>query len=136
MSQPEFGVKVKLEASIAPSEDPAKVRAAMVNVFGDSLYSFEEGERMLRASSDDPKSIRRLHDQLRDRHVRGAARRLLMAGRKGDRATVMLNRQAATAGVLALCSTEEESSLGPIYLSVESEQLEALIQWLTAYEAG
>ncbi len=108
----------------------------MVNVLGDSMCSFEEGKRTLRAISADPKSIVKLHDQLRDRHVRGAARRLLLSRREGDRVTVMLNRQAAFAGVLVLCGTESESPLGPLYLTIESKDMDAIVQWLTAYESG
>lgn len=108
----------------------------MGNVLGDSAYSFEEGKRSLRAASVDPRSIRRLHDQLRDRRVRGAARRLFASGREGDRATVMLNRQAAFSGVLVMCSSEAESPLGPLYLTIESKDMDAVVQWLTAYESG
>lgn len=107
-----------------------------MNVVGDSRHSVEEGKWLLRITSDDPRSVERLHDQLRDRHVRAAARRLLLAGKQGDRTTVMVNRQAAAAGVVALCSTEEESALGPMYLTLESKQLDSLIRWLTAYESG
>lgn len=136
MSQPEFRVRLALAASVAPSEDPAKVRTAMVNVLGDSACAFEEGAKGLRATSVDPKSIRKLHDQLRDRHVRGAARRLLLSGREGDTVTVMLNRQAAFSGVLALCGSAAESPLGPLYLTIESKEMDAIVQWLTAYESG
>lgn len=112
------------------------MNAAIGNVLGDSVYSLEEGKRSLRATSVDPRSIRRLHDQLRDRHVRGAAKRLLASGREGDRATVMLNRQAALSGVLAMCGSEAESPLGPLYLTIESKDMDAVLQWLTAYEPG
>ena len=135
MSQPEFHVRLALVASVAPSEDPAKVRAAMASVLGESAYAFEEGTKALRATSVDPKSIRKLHDQLRDRHVRGAARRLLLSGREGDTVTVMLNRQAAFGGVLALCGSAGESPLGPLYLTIESKQMDAVVKWLTAYES-
>lgn len=136
MSLPEFHLRVTLEGLVALSEDPSRVKAAMANVLGDSLYQIEEGARTLRITSDDPRSIKRLHDQLRDRHVRAAARKLLYAGRDGNTASVMLNRQAAYAGVLVLCGSEEESPLGPLYLTVVSDELDSVIQWLTAYEAG
>jgi len=131
---PEFPLRLTLDSPLSLSEDPKKVLGAMMNVVGDCRHSVEEGRQLLRIASDDPKSVERLHDQLRDRHVRAAARRLLLTGRQGDRTTVMVNRQAAAAGVVALCSAEEESALGPMYLTLESKHLDSLIQWLTAYE--
>ena len=89
----------------------------------------------MKITSDDPQCLVKVHDQLRDRRVRAAARRLLMTGREGSRTTVMLNRQAATAGIVVLCSSEAESPLGPMYLTIESRELDAVIDWLTAYEA-
>ena len=136
MSLPEFRLRVTVEASLSLSEDPAKVKAAMLNVLGEAGYTLEEGSRLLKMAADDPRSIKKLHDQLRDRHVRSAARRLFNLGRQGNSTRVMINRQAAHAGVLALCSAPEESALGPIYLTIESRELDAVIQWLTAYEAG
>lgn len=133
---PEFRLRLTLDSPLSPSEDAQKVLGAMMNVIGDSGHSVEEGKRLLRITSDDPRSVERLHDQLRDRHVRAAARRLLLAGRQGDRTTVMVNRQAAVAGVVVLCSTEAESALGPMFLTLESKQLDSLIRWLTAYEEG
>jgi predicted RNA binding protein with dsRBD fold (UPF0201 family) len=47
--------------------------------------------------------------------------------------SLMLNKQAAAAGVIALCGSTEESPLGPIYLTAESEQIATVIDWLTAY---
>lgn len=132
--QPDFRLSLTLESGLSLSEDSQKVLGAMKQVLGDSRYSVEERSKSIRITSDDPKSIGRLHDQLRDRHVRAAARRLLLLGRAGDKTTVMVNRQAATAGVIALCDSEEESALGPMYLSIESKQLDAIVRWLTAYE--
>lgn len=136
MSRPEFSVRVSVEASVRPSEDPVKVRKAVENVLGECRHDVEEGPRTVKATSDDVASVRLLHDQLRDRHVRAAARRLLLAGREGDRTTLMLNRQAAYSGVLVLCGSEEESPLGPIYLTVESDRIDDAIEWLTAYAEG
>jgi predicted RNA binding protein with dsRBD fold (UPF0201 family) len=136
MPEPEFRLAVSLEASLALSEDPAKVKVAMANALGDARYSLQKGERLLRMTSDDPRSIKRLHDQLRDRHVRAAARNLLYHGREGRRTTVMLNRQAANAGVLVLCGTAGESPMGPMFFAIESKELDSVIQWPTSYETG
>jgi len=133
---PEFEVNLLVEARVAPSEEPERVQRAVENIVGDCEYSVRVHGDLVRLSSSDPKCLDRVHDQLRDRHIRSAARRLLLVGREGDRTRAMVNRQAAFHGVIALCGNEEESTLGPINLTLRSRQIESIIEWLTAYPSG
>jgi predicted RNA binding protein with dsRBD fold (UPF0201 family) len=105
----------------------------MRQVFGDCEYKVDEGPATIRLSSSSSRCLYRLHDQLRDRHVRDAARRLMLASLEGDILALKLNRQAAAAGVLALCSSAIESPLGPLNLSIETDAPQQLIDWLTAH---
>jgi hypothetical protein len=91
---------------------------------------------MIKMLSEGLSSLNILREQLRDRHIRSAARRLLLLELKGDSTSLMLNRQAATVGVVTLCSSADQSPLGPIYMTIRSKQIEAVIDWLTAYEEG
>ena len=135
MSRPDFRVEVRLKATVSPSEDPGKVAGALQNVLGGTLGAeVEKGGAEL--TTDDVRVISHIKDQLRDRHVRSAARRQLLVNSAGRTTFVMLNRQAAAAGVVAVCGSAEESPLGPIYISVESDELPAVIDWLTAYGEG
>jgi predicted RNA binding protein with dsRBD fold (UPF0201 family) len=127
---------VHIEAELAPSEDPDKVLGALARVLGDVPHALRRERESIALESSDPGNLDRLRDQLRDRRVRGAARKRLLAGRSGNTTTIMLNRQAATVGVIALCDSEEESSLGPIFLTIVSEQLDRVIEWLTDYPAA
>lgn len=105
----------------------------MRNVLGDCEYTVDEGPGSIRIRSASSRCLQRLHDQLRDRHVRDAARRLMLASLEGNVLPLKLNRQAAAAGVLALCSSAVESPLGPLNLEVETESMQGLIVWLTAH---
>jgi predicted RNA binding protein with dsRBD fold (UPF0201 family) len=105
----------------------------MRQVLGDCDYSVDEGAASIRIRSESSRCLQKLHDQLRDRHVRDAARRLMLASLEGHVLPLKLNRQAAAAGVLALCSNAVESPLGPLNLEIECEAPEKLIDWLTAY---
>jgi uncharacterized protein len=134
--RPRSSSSVTLGATLSPSEDPQRVLEAMKNVLGEVPHTVKEEENLIRVESSASESLDRLHDQLRDRHVRGAARRRFLAGRSGRRTTVMVNRQAAAAGIVALCDSEEESPLGPVFLTIESRDLDETIRWLTAYEVG
>jgi predicted RNA binding protein with dsRBD fold (UPF0201 family) len=134
MSHPEFRVKVTLEATVSPSEDPAKVVGALQKIVGALEGAMKNGEAVV--TTQDIRAVSHIGDQLRDRHVRSAARRQLLLNTKGRTTFMMLNRQAAAAGVVAICGTAEESALGPIYANIESDDLTAVIDWLTAYGEG
>jgi predicted RNA binding protein with dsRBD fold (UPF0201 family) len=125
--------RIELRASVAPSEDQQKVLAAMRQVLGDCECSIDVGEISIRMRSSSPRCLQKLHDQLRDRHVRDAASRLMLRFLEGNTLTILLNRQAATAGVIALCTTATESPLGPLTMEIESDKPQKLIDWLTAY---
>jgi predicted RNA binding protein with dsRBD fold (UPF0201 family) len=125
--------RVELRATVSASEDPQKVLAAMRQVLGDCDYSVDEGATSIRLRSTSSRCLQKLHDQLRDRHVRDAARRLMLASLEGSVLPLKLNRQAAAAGVLALCSNAVESPLGPLNLEIETDAPEKLIDWLTAH---
>ncbi len=135
MPERELTGKVTLEATVSPSEDPEKVAEAMGNVLGVKVEASGES-KSIRFESTDIGCLSHFREQLRDRHVRAAARRLLNRGREGNSVALMLNRQAATVGVVALCGTPSESPLGPVYLRIDSKRLEEIIDWLTAYEEG
>jgi predicted RNA binding protein with dsRBD fold (UPF0201 family) len=136
MSQPDFRAKVVLEARVSPSEDPSKVAGALGKVVGEEPGGVVAGSDSARLVTENVRAMTRIRDQLRDRHVRSAARRQLLLNRSGRSTSVMLNRQAAAAGVLAICGSSEESPLGPIYLTIESDRLDRAIDWLTAYAEG
>ena len=133
MSETDAGAQITLKAAIAPSEDPAKVAGALEKILGLATGDASSGPRSARLVTTDAKVLLRIRDQLRDRHVRSAARRRLLLNKEGNSTSLMLNRQAATAGVLAICGSAEESPLGPIYLTIESGKLDAVIDLLTSY---
>ena len=133
MSEPEFKVRLALHAAISPSEDPKRVGSAIENVVGEVRSGGVRLTSRAELETEDPRAVIRIRDQLRDRHVRAAARKQMLLNAEGGSTSLMLNRQAATVGVIALCGSPEESPLGPIYLRIESEDLEAAIDWLTAY---
>ena len=136
MIQTDFRAKTILKATISPSEDPDKVVGALEKILGQSTGDVSLGSRAVRIVTDDAKALIRIRDQLRDRNVRSAARRRLLLNRERNSTSLMLNRQAATTGVLVVCGSPEESPLGPIYLTIESERVEDVIDWLTSYSEG
>ena len=119
--------------TVSPSEDPEKVMEAVEKVVGGKARVV--GRKVI-LEGEGLGQLKVVRDQLRDRHVRGAARRLLLAGIDRGSTTILLNRQAAAAGVVALCGSPKESPLGPIFFTLRAPKLEEAIDWLTSYEAG
>jgi predicted RNA binding protein with dsRBD fold (UPF0201 family) len=132
MSPPEPNATLALEATVSPSEDPEKVLQAVKNIVGEAQFNTNAGPHSVRLVTEDPRALVHIRDQLRDRHVRSAARRQMLQKSSGRSTNLMLNRQAAAAGVIALCGSPEESPLGPIYLILESENIGAAVDYLAA----
>ena len=118
---------------MSPSEDAGKVVGALRNVTGEGSLGDVRFIPDAVLVTDDPRALAHVRDQLRDRHVRAAARRQLLLNMVDDSTSVMLNRQAAAVGVVAICGTPDESPLGPIYLKIESVTLVDVVDWLTGY---
>jgi len=133
VSQPDFRAKIVLEASVSPSEDPSRVAKALESVIGEARNELHEVRNSIRMITEDGSAFVRLRDQLRDRHVRSAARKQMLLNTSGRSTSLMLNRQAAAAGVIALCGSPDESPLGPIHMRIESDRLGSVVDWLTAY---
>ena len=132
MSAADFTAKVTLEAELFPSEDPAKVEGALRSIVGGSRAEVVLGPKSARLTAVGLDALSHIREQFRDRHVRSAARRLLMLNASGRSTSMMLNRQAAAAGVVALCGGPGESPLGPIYATIDSDDLKGVLDWLTA----
>jgi predicted RNA binding protein with dsRBD fold (UPF0201 family) len=129
---------ITVEAQVKSTESKEKVAKAITNLFprpGDLRF---EHDRIVLVFSD-LEALKLLKDQFRDRRVRSAARRLLIANQdEGSLQTfLLLNKQAATAGIGSLCDDPRESALGPIVLRIRSSQLPRVIDWMTqGYDAA
>jgi predicted RNA binding protein with dsRBD fold (UPF0201 family) len=60
----------------------------------------------------------------------GVLRRILIDNRTADTTWFLLNKQAATAGIVVVIEDERESPLGSIRITIVSDQLNRLIDWL------
>ncbi|MDG6998344.1 MAG: hypothetical protein JRN15_04430 [Nitrososphaerota archaeon] len=124
-------IDIVVEAQVKYTESKEKVAVAITKLFGtDGELRVEKDNVMFFSSSRD--SLKLLKDQFRDRNVRAAARRLLLVGSEGaNQAVLLLNKQAATVGIAALCDDPRESPLGPIVLRISSQNIGEVIEWLT-----
>lgn len=115
-------VLVRVEAPCRPTEDPGKVRAALLQLFPD-LRIEREGATIAGTSG----SLERLRELIRTQRIRDTARGQLLAGREGDRSAVVLSKQAAAVGRVNFGAG---SPLGDIRVEIESEDLATILDYV------
>lgn len=111
---------VAIHCPVNPSEDPEKVRSAILALFPDAELELGEGGFEGTVSSLD--SFGRL---IRRQRILDAARAVLIANIRGQRTRMSLNKQVATVGKISFA--DRNPVLGAIEVSVEDDDLVALI---------
>jgi len=114
--------RVRVETPVHPTENPEKVMTALRNLFPDLRVEFAEG-RIVGTTQN----LDRLRELIRTQRIRDTAKRQLLAGRRGNRTTVSLSKQAAFVGVVNFAAS---SPLGDIVVEIESDDLEAAIGYV------
>lgn len=122
-------IELKVEASVYPSECSEKVMSAVTNVIDKCSPEFRYGSRVIgRASGSE--SLSAIYEQVRSKASMGVLRRMLLDNKIADTTYFFLNKQAASAGVVVIIEDAKESPLGPIRVTIDCEELDALICWL------
>jgi predicted RNA binding protein with dsRBD fold (UPF0201 family) len=112
-------VRITVSCPIYPSEDPAKVRDAVLSIFPDADLREEAGRLSGEAS------IECFAEAIRKQKILDSARSALFRGRTGDSSVIDLNKQAASVGKVSF--TEPGSVLGSIEVTVADDDLEGFI---------
>jgi predicted RNA binding protein with dsRBD fold (UPF0201 family) len=122
-------IELKVEALVNPSEHSEKVIAAITNVIDKCYPELRYGNRVV-ARSIGTAPLRTIYEQIRSRSAMGVLRRMLIDNRLADTTWFLLNKQAASAGIVVIVEDERESPLGPIRVNIDCEELDTLIGWL------
>jgi len=117
---------VRVEAEVRPTEDPAKVEAAIKKIF--PTLQLDMVKNSFVGESAEVETLDRLHQLLRLQMILDSARSIMRKGRQGNMVKVMLNKQVATVGKVSF--TDGESPLGPIVVTLEAPDIERLIDYL------
>ncbi|MCW3979959.1 MAG: hypothetical protein NWF11_00595 [Candidatus Bathyarchaeota archaeon] len=123
--------EIEVQAHIQPTEDMEKVMLAIENIFGTTLEREVccEGA-VLKCKAKDRESLVRLRTILQRERIRDAARKVFLAGLRGNTMTFFLNKQVAYAGHVSFCEESAESSLGPIRVKIKTENPLKLVDWI------
>ncbi len=124
--------RVRVEAEIRPTEDPEKVRRAVLNVFDPDNIKIEDyGDyKLLVAEASSIASLRKLHELLRRERILDAARSYMLRGVEEGTIVFKVNKQAAFVGRLSFVDMDRETPMGPITFIIESRRPMEVIDWL------
>jgi len=128
MQIPDVTCSIEAYCSINPSEDPKKVEQALSNILSD--IDIKINQESLKATSKNLESLTRIFETIHSRKSQNNFRRQLKHNLIDDSTWFYLNKQAAFANVVALCSEADESPLGPIKVILSAKNIERVIEWL------
>ena len=125
-------VNVHMEAEINPTEGEEKVKEAINNVLGNASITITPigKESTLTAEATGQESLIKLRNILRSDKVRDASRKALFRSLQGDTIRFCLNKQVASAGHVSFSEETAESPLGPIRVTITTDDPVQLIEWL------
>lgn len=112
---------VKVSARIYPSEDPDKVRQAILNIFPSAVL--ETSENKVEGTADTVHFCK----QIRRQKILDSTRSVMIKGSRNMNGvtTFYINKQVAFAGTISF--TEEKTILGSIRVTIEDDDITALI---------
>lgn len=124
--------EVEIQVEVNPTEDEAKVKRAVENIFGSLQFEQKPLKRgsLLTARISGRDGLTKLCNLLRRERIRAATRSVLFKGLSGRSIVFYLNKQAALAGHVSFSQPSGESPLGPVRVVIESDDPVELIDWL------
>ena len=126
---------VRAEVEVRPTENINKVKKALLNILNFSQDEIKEvrlsdGYSMLIGESRKIKTLFKLYELLRQERILDTARSILKSQKKGNVVTLKFHKQCAYVGHISFVTYDEESPLGPIIVTIMSDKLDEIIDWL------
>ena len=126
-------MKITVLAEVNPSEDPEKVKKAILNIFNPSSIKIEKiGDKTyIIASSSSYHGLIKIQNLIKEQGIEDSARMIFIKSITSENKLVFhVHKQAAYIGVLTFVTVTKESPLGPITFIVETDNIRQLIDWL------
>ncbi len=125
-------IEVQIQADINPTEDEAKVKRALENVFSNLEFEVKPLRRgsLLTARIQGMDGLTKLYNLFCRERIRDAARGVLYEGMSAHAIVFYLNKQVAYAGHVSFSQPIGESPLGPIKVEIRCDSPREVIDWL------
>ena len=107
-------MKIYIKVKLYPTEDPEKVKRAILNIFPDAKLEIFE-DKILAVSE----SLENMKKLLETQHIRDTARDILTSSVIGDHIIFKINKQVATVGKINFSISE--GPLGDIEIDIDCE---------------
>jgi len=120
---------IQIFCEINPSEDPEKVKLAVNNIFPDLRLEMTDTD--ITGKSNNIQILSQISKSIHEKNIKKTYQRILKNNSNSDSSWFYLNKQAAFANTVALCSEANESSLGPIKVILRSNDIEQVINSIT-----
>jgi len=124
---------LRAEAEVRPTEDVEKVKKALLNIVEVKDVRHvrsTDGYSFLICESRSITALSRLYELLRQQRILDTARRILQMQRQGNTISIKLHKQSAYAGHVSFVTYDDESPLGPITVTIVSDKIDEIIDWL------
>ena len=122
--------EIQVFCEINPSEDPSKIKTAVLNIFPDLEISISNQQLIGKSSGFN--SLSNIIASIHTKNTGRLYQRILKKNSDEDSTWFYLNKQAAFVETVAICSESNESPLGPIKVILESNDIDNVIQSLTS----
>jgi uncharacterized protein len=120
--------KITARARVNPTEDRNKVITAISNIFNFDELEIGEGYVIVTGENE---SLLNLRESLKNRKIRDTANRIFSNGAEDNKITFSLSKQAALVSVPNFVD-KDMSKLGEIDVTIETDDVEGFIKWMTA----
>ncbi|OPY30826.1 MAG: hypothetical protein A4E28_00082 [Methanocella sp. PtaU1.Bin125] len=127
------GIRTTVSALLFPTEIEDRVRKAIENMFPGTRTTLIKKEGFVDRLEGTAPSLDTLHALLRRQKILDTARNSFYSGLKGKEVSFQLNKQAAFMGYVNFL--DHEVALGGIYVTVETDEPELIIDWLAPQTA-
>ncbi len=111
---------IRIVCPVNPSEDPEKVRSAIMSIFPDAEIELRD-----RGFEGTAPSLDGFGRKIRQQKILDAARAVLITGVRGNSTKMSLNKQVATVGKVSFA--DRNPVLGAIDVFIEDEDLTTFI---------
>ncbi|MGZ8887905.1 MAG: RNA-binding domain-containing protein [Nitrososphaeraceae archaeon] len=120
---------MEVSCKVNPTESEILIIKAINSIMEGIALEFKYGDRII-GKTDSLEVLNTIYNQVRDRSISSVLRRLLLSNLDHSSTWFYINKQVSTQGIIVLVDDEFESPLGPIRITLKSNNIDRVIEWL------